>query len=587
MFTQNTSHQQRDLFEDILLSLPEGKRRKALESREYSFYQEVYCRIDESVFAPLFPSGRGRPNAPVNAMAAALVLREMRHLTYDELFRNLDFDVLTRLALGLSNMSDTPFCPATLFNFQQRIVRHEQEHGRNLFEELFQHLTAKQLKRFGIDTRIQRCDSFRAMSNIASYGRVRLLIEVLLRLERVLLPADRTRLAEMLQPYTSQSADNYVCRLADADLPRELEALARLYAQLDAELGSCYAGDPVYQIFARVLREQFEITAPDAVRVRENKELGSGTLQSPDDATATFNAKNGKPQKGYKTNVDETAAPENPLNLILDVAVAPNNVDDGTMLAGRMDTIKEQTPDLNEMHTDGGYGGSALDPKMAEHKVLHVETGTRMGHARVNMIYDRTAEGTYTVTCSCQTVVGEATGKRWRAVFAEAVCGACPHTGQCPAKPYSDKRIFYFDESWAKSSIRSRNIEQIPPERRRLRANVEATVKEFTKCFNHKGKVPVRGLARTRLLMLAMAVAINFGRIFRFLTAGTGNNPLGTAMPNLLSELSSTFCDVLLYLCTILGLLPRSPSSRPTSTEPSNSAGAVVFANVLLKRAII
>ena len=104
MFSENTSHRQRDLFDDMLLSLPEAKRRKALESKEYAFYSEVFCRIDESAFAPLFPSNRGRPNSPINAMAAALILRELRHWTYEELFRNLDFDVLTRLALGLSNM---------------------------------------------------------------------------------------------------------------------------------------------------------------------------------------------------------------------------------------------------------------------------------------------------------------------------------------------------------------------------------------------------------------------------------------------------------------------------------------------------
>ncbi len=584
MFTRNTSHRQRDLFEDILLSLPEAKRQKAIDSKEYAFYQEVYCRIDEAMFAPLFPSERGRPNAPVNAMAAALILREMRHLTYEELFRNLDFDVLTRLALGLTNMSDTPFCPATLFNFQQRIVRDEQEHGRNLFEVLFQHLTAKQLKRFGIDTRIQRCDSFRAMSNIANYGRVRLLIEVLLRLHRILQPADRVRFAEILEPYTGQSSDNYIYGLDDAELPRELGNLAQIYARLHTGLGDTYANDSVYQIFVRVLREQFDVSTPGAVRVRENKELDSGTLQSPDDGDATFNAKNGKPQKGHKVNVTETAVPDNPLNLITDVAVTPNNVHDGTMLAERMDTIKEQTPNLEEMHTDGGYGGSALDPKMAKYEVLHVETGTQMGHARVNMRYEQCEKGGYTVTCPGQTAMAEPTTKRWRVVFAGKVCSTCPHSGQCPSEAYPDKRIFYFEESWAKSSIRSRNIEKIAPERRQLRANVEATVKEFTGCFNHKGKLPVRGLRRTRLLMLAMAVAINFGRIFRFQVSENGNGPIGTTIFTTCSEAISCFCRFLHLLFGKSGILDILRTSR---TCPLKSVATYVLDDAFAENAII
>ena len=267
-------------------------------------------------------------------------------------------------------------------------------------------------------------------------------------------------------------------------------------------------------MFRRVLAEQFEVADDGGVRVRKRKEIGSDSLQSPDDPEATFNAKNGKPQKGYKVNVAETATPGNKLNLINDVAVAPNNVHDGTMLAERMDTIKQRTPQLDEMHTDGGYGGSALDPKMSEHEVLHVETGTKMGHARVNMVYESAGDG-YRVRCPCQAVPAERTPKSWKAVFDDEICSRCPHRELCPTIQRVRKRTLYFEESWAKASIRSRNIERIPEERRKLRANVEATVNEFTGCFNHKGKLRVRGLARSTFQILAAALAINFGRVFR------------------------------------------------------------------------
>ena len=567
MFARNTSHRQRDLFDDTLMLLPEAKRRKALDSKEHAFYQEVFCRIDETMFAPLFPSDRGRPNAPINALAGALILREVRHWTYEELFCRIDFDVLTRLALGLSDLSETPFCPATLFNFQQRIVRYEQEYGHNLFERLFQGLTTEQLERFGVNTRIQRCDSFRAMSNIANYGRVRLLIEVLLRLHRILEPTDRRRFADILEPYTSQSSDNYVYRLDDSEFPRELGKLADIYAQLHAGLGHTYADNSVYQIFERVLNEQFEFVTGGTVRVRDRKELGSDTLQSPDDPDATYNAKAGKPQKGHKVNVVESAAPENELNLITDVSVAPNNVPDGTMLANRMDTIKEQTPDLAEMHTDGGYGGCALDPKMAEHEVLHVETGTKMGNARVNMRYEATDNGHYTVTCPCQTVTAEPTDKRWKAVFDETMCNTCSHRDQCPTVQHPGKRTFYFEESWAKSSIRSRNIKLIPEDRRQLRANVEATVKEFTGCFNHKGKLRVRGLARTTLQILAAAIAINFGRIFRQQASESNRNQPEAFILGIFSALLLAACRGTQRLADLLrfpwSLPPSEPGPQP------------------------
>jgi hypothetical protein len=514
MFRKNECHRQRDLFGREQFGLSEAKYEKALESREYRFYEEVFCGIDEGIFEPLFAGGRGRPNAPLNSMVAAMILREVRHCTYEELFRSLDFDVLTRMAIGLTDMSETPFCPATLFNFQDRLVRYELELGSNLFEGLFHSITGDLLERFDVDGSVQRCDSFAAMSNIANYGRVRLLVEVLLRLYRILDARDRERLDAIVAPYTSQPSDNYVYRMNPADLPRELSQLAGIYVRVSEFLGDSYAEDPVYQMFRRVLSEQFEVGGEGNVRVRRPKEIGSGSLQSPDDLEATFSAKSGKKHKGYKVNVVETATPGNELNLIADVSVQPNNVHDGTMLAERMDEIKERTPELNEMHTDGGYGGSALDPKMSEHEVLHVETGSKMGKARVNMIYWPTDDG-YQVSCPLQTSPAGRTRKRWKADFNNEICGACPHREQCPTVQHRRKRTLYFDESWAKASIRSRNIELIPEERRKLRANVEATVGEFTGCFNHKGKLRVRGLARSTLQILAAALAINFGRVFR------------------------------------------------------------------------
>jgi len=568
MFRKNEGHRQTDLFSHTLLGFPEAKYKRALSSKEYSFYEEVFCRIDEGIFEPLFAGGRGRPNAPLNSMVAAMILREVRHCTYEQLFRNLDFDVLTRMAVGLTDMSETPFCPATLFNFQERLVRYEQEQDSHLFEQLFHSLTGDLLERFEVDAGIQRSDSFRAMSNIANYGRVRLLVEVLLRLYRVLKVTDREKVDSILEPYTSQSSDNYVYRMDPADLPRELSQLAEIYVQIFQLLGKSYAEDSVYLMFERVMAEQFEVGYDDDVRVRTTKEVGSNSLQSPDDPEATFNAKNGKRQKGYKVNVAETATPENALNLINDVAVAPNNVSDGTMLADRMDTIKQHTPELDELHTDGGYGGSALDPKMSEHEVLHVETGTKMGHARVNMTYE-TADDSYRVSCPSQTALAERTSKRWKAVFNDAICRECSHREHCPTVQHPRKRTLYFDESWAKASIRSRNIERIPEERWKLRANVEATVKEFTGCFNHKGKLRVRGLARSTLQILAAALAINFGRVFRY--QSRDRTPC-TPQPNYQSACPAAGASLWSLLSVVLALL-RPILETMAQNHPGNDLG--------------
>ena len=76
--------------------------------------------------------------------------------TTEELFDRIDFDLLTRTALGLDTLEDTPFCPATFFNFQNRLLAHFTQTGENLIEGVFDSLTQEQLKALKIKTNIQR-----------------------------------------------------------------------------------------------------------------------------------------------------------------------------------------------------------------------------------------------------------------------------------------------------------------------------------------------------------------------------------------------------------------------------------------------
>ena len=45
------------------------------KSRELWFYELVFKRIDEKLFAPLYSDEKSRPNAPINSMVSALILQ--------------------------------------------------------------------------------------------------------------------------------------------------------------------------------------------------------------------------------------------------------------------------------------------------------------------------------------------------------------------------------------------------------------------------------------------------------------------------------------------------------------------------------
>ena len=514
MFVKNASHLQQEFF-GIESQLPKAKRKKLQNSKEMYFYKEIFCQIDEEDFSALFSTEYSRPNAPINALIASCILKEHHGWTINELLERVDFDLLTRTALGLSDFSETPFCSATYFNFQNRLLHHFLARGENLIERVFDKMTTSQLKALKIKTDIQRMDSFQAISNIRSYSRVQLLIEMLLRLYRVLSEGERQRFKDLLAPYLRQTSSKYVYDLKGSDVTHELQKLAEAYHRLHLSLKNTYSQVEVFRIFERVYTEHFTVVC-EKIQFKDAKEISSGSLQSPDDLDATFRLKNGKKYQGQIVNICETVHPDNEVNLITDVAVAANNTDDSTLLSGRIEPIKSKTPDLKELHTDGAYGSAGNDFKMEAHHINHIQTAVRGRDAQVKMKIEETAPQQYQVSCPQQQVLSEKTRTRFKVAFDARICAQCPHADKCQTIEQKEKRTFYFSEDMVRLSRRVHAIEELPIERRRLRPNIEATVKEFSKGWNHKGKLPVRGWFKTMLFAFTMSMAINFGRIYRY-----------------------------------------------------------------------
>ena len=429
------------------------------------------------------------------------------------MLEQIDFNLLTRTALGLNKMDDMAFCEATFFNFQNRLLKHFTETGENLLERVFDGLTQEQLKKLKIKTDIQRSDSFMAMSNIRNYGRVQLLIEMLIRLYRVLQEEDQERFQDKLREYTKQTSGQYIYQLERAEIPRELEKLGELYHKLHQALKERYKEIEIFSIFERVYQEHFTIVK-NRVAVKKNEELHSGILQSPDDLDATYRQKGEKTGKGQGINVTETANPKNELNLLTDIAVKSNHTEDSAIMNDRIASLKEKTPDLKELPTDGAYGSEDNDRKFEELKITHIQTAVKGLKSKVEMKIEETKEN-YQVSCPRQKVKSEKTRIRHKVCFDKKVCEDCLLAGDCPT--LIQKRVYYFTRKQYLTNQRKRNINTLLLKRRKLRPNVEATIKELAKPLNHKGKLRIRGQFKTMIYACSMGIAINFGRIHRYL----------------------------------------------------------------------
>ncbi len=519
MFKRNDSYRELDLFSTT--NTLSNRKAKLLErSIEDSFLKNIFSKINEDDFSVLFSKNKSRPNVPVNQLVGSLILKHLYNWTYAELFRNLNFNILTRHAIGIESINEEVYSEASLYNFQNRVIQYFGETGTDLLSNVFDQLTEGQLKEFGVKTNIQRGDSFLIGSNIFNYSRLQLLIEVLLRLYRILEDEDKHKYSEIVNSYTKQTAGQYIYKIEKDELPGEIEKLAGIYYKLYDLLKAKYADVAIFLMFERVLNEHFT-KIDNKIDVIPPKELHSA-LMSPDDEEATFRHKRTIKSKGYVGHVTETANPDNKLNLITDVVVVPNNIDDAKILEERLPEMVTKTPDLDEYHCDGNYGNAEVDKLMDEYNITQIPTAIRGATSSVKIDIICDDDNNYSVKCEGGQLIkaeGVRSGKRLKAVFDFNKCLSCKLNNICKiqsikSRKGTTKRVWYFDEGNILRYQRNQNIYLIPKERLKIRANVEATVKEVKRGIKN-GKVRIRRKLRVMLYLYMTSIAVNLTRIHK------------------------------------------------------------------------
>ncbi len=541
MFKSSVGHLEGDLF-SFENDLSSFQQNDISFTKSSSFYENIFCKIVEEDFSVLYSDKYSRPNSPINSMVSSLILREMNNWTFKELFENIHFNLLTKKSLGLTALNDIPFSYGSLFNFQNKLSLYFKEKDINLFDDVFKKLTENELNKLDLKTDIQRTDSTLISSNIRRYSRLQLMIEVLIRFSRDLTELDKLFISKQLSEYTALSSEKYIYNLSSKDLPHEFQKIGELYHKLYLHFkdSSQYSNEESFKLFNRVYSENFKIVDEKLILIPANELKNS--LQSPDDPDATYRKKGKEESRGYVVNVVETANQENKVQLITDVCVEQNTVADTTLLNSRLDEIKEKTPDIKELHTDGGYGSKENDIKMKELGIDQIQTAVKGKKSNIDITIEKNEDDNlkYNVKCPNQEVISEPTKKRNKAIFDKKICSNCEFSDICNIhkKKKKSKNIFYFTEEDFNQNKRKKNIDHIPIERRQIRNNVEATMHEFKYRRNHKGKLKVRKIFKVVLFAFTTAISINFSRAFRY-------NNKKINLNTVFAFLRRVFCEIL------------------------------------------
>jgi hypothetical protein len=507
-------------------SLPKKLQRRLKNSWAGTFYREVFVRIPEEIFAVLYSDKPSRPNIPINVLVGLEILKAGFGWSDEEMYDHFCYDIQVRYALGYRDLGEGHFELRTIYNFRQRVTRHMQETGENLFEIAFEQVADEQIAAFGLKTKTLRMDSTAIASNIREMTRLQLLVEVLQRVHRMLNPADQQRYAEAFAPYLKGSSGQYLYHLKGETVSEHLQRIGELMQRLVEELAADYGGMPAYQVLVRVYGEHFTVEET-GLRPKEGSELSAGSLQSPDDWEATYREKRGEGHVGYVVNATETCDPENDLQLIVKVQTEPNNTDDAAMLNEALPDLEEQT-DIEQMETDGGYNSPEVDETMREHGVDHVQSAIRGRQPSEDRLgldefdWETNPDGEpQHVTCPRGQQAKVTQGRkahRYRAAFDDAECQECPFLDRCRTKPLkrTPERVLRFSQQDVNVALRRQRSAEARNSGQNLRAAVEATMWSL-KHPSGNGKVSVRGRPRVSMTMIGSAFMSNARRIHRHL----------------------------------------------------------------------
>ena len=578
MFVKNAPKTQPPLL-NAFTELPEKARQQLRDSWAQTFYDDIFCQIDEECFSVLYSETNSRPNVPVNILMGLEILKDGNGWTDEETYNHFCYNLQVRYALGLNDLNEHYFDRRTIYNFRRRLVKHLRESGENLIERVFEKITQEQMKKYEVKGNVQRMDSIQITSNIRQSSRLQLLIEIVQRVERMFKEEDKTKYEELLSPYMKGDSSHYLYRLKGEKHQSHIEKIGQVMEQLVRELEMNYGEENNYKLLVRVFHEHFK-QVEGGVTAKTGTELNSATVQSPDDLEATFRSKNGESHIGYVSNITETVNPEG-LELITKVQVQPNNRDDAKMLAEAIPDLVDRLG-LETIYTDGGYGSGEVDMIAEERGVEQHQTGIRGASPNPDKIglshcqFERDEEGKLLkMSCPHGVMFEVEEGSQEGNYIARLSYADCP---LCAEQKEKEKRegekdkkgsrflTFYFSLSSLLVVLRRQRMLALQQTGHNPRSAVEATVREVTCRFN-RAKLRVRGLYRVTMTMISSAMMCNIRRITQYLCAQklqneTENQAIATKMrqndDNMAKMLSDlTYLLFIHVIWTIHKMMPK------------------------------
>jgi hypothetical protein len=485
-----------DPYDTVLTAIT---RRRLLEDWPGVFRHVILELMPVKALGEHFHPDLGRPTRELYSMAGLILLMEFRHWTKAQAVEAYCFHLNVQYALNLEPVAHD-LSVRTLERYQRYF---EQD---DLAQRVMHDVTTHLVKVLGLRIDQQRLDSTHVFSDMAHFGRTRLLGVALKRfltqvkrhdaaayaslpeaLRQRYAPSDQRLFADTARDQPSQ-------RLLRQQVAEDLYELLRLFAD-----PSPHAQRSSYKAMERIFCEQCELQEQKVIL---KARAGSAVMQNPSDPEATYDGYKGP---GYQVQIAETCHPENETQLITCALPQTAAAPDEKALVPVLEDLQGSQLLPEELLVDTLYPS---DENVQQAERLGVElVGPVPGAAPAerpddlnidDFVVDETSE---CVTCCpdghkpLTSVHDPATGKT-RTVMPAACCAPCAFRDHCPVEEAADG--YHLEHTAKQRRMAGRRREQATEvfrQRYRRRSGIESTNSGLKRRLG-LGRLRVRGRPR-------------------------------------------------------------------------------------------
>ncbi len=494
------------LFDPFDPVLTPRTRQALLEDWPGVFRHVILELMPVEVLGGAFDPSIGRPTKELYSMAGLLVLKAFMDWTEEEAVTAYRYHLNVHYALNLDPKAQD-LSVRTLQRYARRFVDHE------LAGQVMHEVTTTLVRECGIRIDQQRLDSTHVFSDMASFGRTRMMGVTVKRFLTQLKRHDRPAyegLEEALrqryapsvhQLFGGRGQDEASRRLQRQQVAEDMYALLRRFADHPE-----HARRPTYKMLERVFHEQCVVREE---QITLTSKTGGDVVQNPSDPEATYDGHKGS---GYQVQIAETCHADNEVQLLTAALPQTAVASDTAALPEVLDELEGDQLLPESLLADALYG-SDDNVQGAAGRGVELVTPTKEGARQLEgdpaaATQDKLSLDDFAIDEATEAVVWCPAGHTpERSVFDErrgkttttmpvAACSQCPSFDRCPVRQV--RGTYRLEHTAKQRRLAARRGEEQTDafrDRYRRRGGIEGT-NSGVKRRTGLGRLRVRGQAR-------------------------------------------------------------------------------------------